>query len=70
MPCLRFVFMGFSPLGFRGQGSVVVGIAQGDEAVEGGAVVALAFEFVQELIGEGSLAAGQVVIRKIGAHLG
>ncbi|MBW7472320.1 hypothetical protein [Marinobacter sp. F4218] len=62
--------MGFSPVGFRCQGSVVVGIAQGDEAVEGGAVVAVAFEFVQELVGEGGLDAGHVVIRQIGTHLG
>jgi len=62
--------MGCSPVGFRYQGSIVIGIAQGDEAVEGGAVIPVAFEFVQELVGEGGLDAGHVVIRQLGAQQG
>ncbi|MDX1757235.1 MAG: hypothetical protein R3175_14355 [Marinobacter sp.] len=51
------------------EGAVVPGVAQGNQAVEPGAVVALAFQFDQQGVGEGGLAAVHVVAGQIGVQL-
>lgn len=67
MDCFFFVLMGCTPVVWR-EGAVVPGVAQGYQAVELGAVVALAFQFDQQGVGEGGLAAVHVVAGQIGVQ--